>query len=61
MFPQFAAIMLIISAIHVLASVAAMRMASKKLQIFMKVMKTVMGLNMVVGILDIVAVILYLI
>jgi len=61
MLEQFALIMLIISAAQMLASVVAMFMASKKMQIFIKVMKSVMGLNIVIGILDIVAVILYLI
>ena len=60
MFPIFATIMLTVSAIHLLVTVGLVRMASKKLQIFMKVMKSVMSLNIVVGILDIIAVVVYL-
>jgi hypothetical protein len=48
-----------ISVIHLLASVVLIRFASKRMRIFMKVMKTIMGLNIVIGALNIIAVILY--
>ncbi len=59
MLPEFAVIMLMVSAIVVLASVVAVQMGAKKMQVFMKVLKAVIGLNVVIGILDIVALIIY--
>jgi len=59
MLPEFALIMLMISGSVALASVAALSKAAKKMQIFIKVIKAVIGLNIVIGILDTVAVIVY--
>jgi len=45
MLPELAPIMLAISAITLLSSVAAISLGAKKMQIFMKVMKTVSALS----------------
>jgi hypothetical protein len=59
MFPLFATIMLMLSAIYLLVSVGLIVMASKKLKIFMKVMKSITILNIAIAILDILAIVLY--
>ena len=59
MFPEFAIIMLAVTAVFLLVAVAATRVASKKMKIFMKVMKASMGLNILLGIIDLIAVIVY--
>ncbi|MGA2682512.1 MAG: hypothetical protein ABSF44_12020 [Candidatus Bathyarchaeia archaeon] len=61
MLPELVPIMLAISAITLLASVAAIKVGAKKMQLFMKVMKAVSILSIVEGIVDVVALITYFI
>ena len=61
MYPLFAVIMLAVSAIMMFSGVAAIRLGSKRMQFFMKIMKAVMGLDIAIGIVSIVALIVYFI
>lgn len=60
MFALFALVMLAVSAVMMFAGVAAIRFGSKRMQFFMKIMKAVMGLDIAIGILSLVALIIYL-
>ncbi|MGA2522726.1 MAG: hypothetical protein ABSF65_01080 [Candidatus Bathyarchaeia archaeon] len=61
MFPLFAIIMLAISAIMMFSGVAAIRFGSKRMQFFMKIMKAVMALDIIIAVVSIIALIVYFI
>lgn len=61
MLALFAVAMLAVSAIVLFSGVAAIRYGSKRMQFFMKIMKAVMGLDIAIGIVGIVALIVYFI
>jgi len=61
MYPLFAVIMLAISAIMMFSGVAAIRFGSKRMQFFMKIMKAVMALDIIIGVASIIALIVYFI
>jgi hypothetical protein len=59
MFELFPVVMVIVSAIFLLVSVVAIQMGAKKIAVFMKVIKGVAALSIVIGIVDIIAAILW--
>ena len=61
MYPLFAVIMLAISAIMMFSGVAAIRFGSKRMQFFMKIMKAVMALDIIIAVVSIIALIVYFI
>ncbi len=58
MLQELVPIMLAISAITLLSSVAAIKVGAKKMQLFMKIMKATSLMSIVVGIVGVVALII---